>query len=117
MDEMEGCPDEHLNLFYLVLSAFVGVFVFLVAKGFEACQKGAEKSKDKDKKKESMGMEETKQLQIELYGLKTLKRLSHITEDIGATQAEMEESPSEDDPATEHPPRDDDDSSEKIIQA
>jgi hypothetical protein len=64
-----------------------------------------------------MGMEETKQLQIELCSLKTLKRLLHVTEDIGATQAKMEESPSEDDPATEHPPRDEDDSSEKNFQA
>jgi hypothetical protein len=81
MDEMEDCPED-LNLLYLILSAFLGVFFFLVAKGIEALHEKAAESKDKDKKKEILGMEETKQLQIELYGLKTLKSLSQRHLDI-----------------------------------
>jgi hypothetical protein len=76
MDEMEGCPDD-LNLLYLILSSFVGVFVFLVAKGVQAAQKGAEKNKDAGKKKQIMEMEEAQLLQVELYGEKALRRLQH----------------------------------------
>jgi ABC-type lipoprotein export system ATPase subunit len=114
MDDMEGCPPDNLNLLYLILSAFLGVLVFLVAKGIQACRKKAVKSKDEDKKKEIMGMQETKQLQIELYGAKTIKRFSHMDTSTLKKALTLE------DPTTEHPHDDDDDddddySSEDIL--
>jgi hypothetical protein len=72
MDDMEGCPPEDLNLLYLILSSFVGVFFFIVAQGLQAGQKGAEKHKDADKRKQIMESEEAKLLQAELYGEKAL---------------------------------------------
>jgi hypothetical protein len=77
MDDMEGCPPEDLNLLYLILSAFWGVFVFLLVKGLQACRKGAEEHKDADKRKLIMEMEEAQLLQVELYGEKALRRLQH----------------------------------------
>jgi ABC-type lipoprotein export system ATPase subunit len=77
MDDMEGCPAEDINLLYLILSAFVGVFFFVLAKGFQACQKDAEKLKDDEKRKQIMEMEEAQLLQVELYGEKALRRLQH----------------------------------------
>jgi hypothetical protein len=77
MDQMEGCPADNLNLLFLILSSFVGVFVFLVFKAFQASKKGAAKNKDAGKRKQIMEMEEAQLLQIELYGEKALKRLQH----------------------------------------
>jgi hypothetical protein len=77
MDDMEGCPAEDINTLYLVLSALLGLFVFLVAKGFQALQKDAEKNKDADKRKQIMETEEAQLLQVELYGEKALRRLQH----------------------------------------
>jgi hypothetical protein len=77
MDDMEGCPAEDMNTLYLVLSALLGLFVFLVAKGFQSLQKDAEKNKDADKMKQIMETEEAQLLQVELYGEKALRRLQH----------------------------------------
>jgi ABC-type lipoprotein export system ATPase subunit len=102
MDDMEGCPAEDINLLYLILSAFVGVLVFLVAKGFQACQKGAEKNKDADKRKQIMEMEEAQLLQAELYGEKALRRLQHqnSSHSLKNTATKLESSnASNDDPA------------------
>jgi ABC-type lipoprotein export system ATPase subunit len=77
MDDMEGCPADDINLLYLILSAFVGVFVFLLVKGYQALQKGAEKNKDADKRNRIMETEEAQLLQVELYGEKALRRLQH----------------------------------------
>jgi ABC-type lipoprotein export system ATPase subunit len=77
MDDMEGCPAEDINLLYLILSSFVGVSIFLVAKGFQAFQKDAEKNKDAGKRKQVMEAEEYQLLQVELYGEKALRRLQH----------------------------------------
>jgi ABC-type lipoprotein export system ATPase subunit len=73
MEQMEDCPPENLNTLYLVLSAFTSTFFFLAAKGIQAFKKEAVKSEDEEHKKEVLGMEETKKLQVELYGAKSLK--------------------------------------------
>jgi hypothetical protein len=84
MEDMEGCPDEDLNLLYLILSAFVGVFVFLFVKGLQACRKDAEEHKDADKRKHIMEMEEAQLLQIELYGEKAFRRLQKQNSSTGS---------------------------------
>ena len=66
------------NTLYLILSSFSFTFLFLVVKGIQAFRKKAAQSKEEDHKKEVLGMEETQKLQVELYGAKTLKRLSQM---------------------------------------
>jgi energy-coupling factor transporter ATP-binding protein EcfA2 len=110
MDEMEDCPPENLNTLYLILSSFTSTFFFLVAKGIQACKQKAAKSEDEDRKKEVLGMEETKKLQIELYGAKTLKRLSQHMDTSSAIEKVLTEMETPSEPASsEHPalpPRD-----------
>jgi ABC-type lipoprotein export system ATPase subunit len=108
MDQMEDCPPDDLNTLYLILSSFTFMFFFLTAKGLQACRKKAAESKDEDKKKEILGKEETKQLQVELYGAKTLKRLSHMKSSTLEGGLTNMETPSEVDPASKHHPRGDD---------
>lgn len=74
---MEGCPNEDVNLLFLVLSAFLGLFIFLcvitIAR-IKKCMKRTETAIRKASMKDS----EYHELQLELYGKKVLKRLQHM---------------------------------------
>ena len=76
-NDVEGCPEEN-NTLYLVLSAFVGVFVFLVVEGILYCKASSDDSKEEKKRAKIMELEEFQQLQIDLYGKKALRKLQHM---------------------------------------
>jgi hypothetical protein len=76
-NDVEGCPEEH-NTLYLVLSAFIGVFVFLLVQLALYCKHAAEDNKEEKKRAEIRELEEFQQLQIDLYGKKALRKLQHI---------------------------------------
>jgi len=77
-DDMEGCPaDEGLNFLYMILSAMVGLFVFLVVQLIVSFKHKSAES-EMSKLRESMQDEEFHQLQITMYGEKALKRLNHM---------------------------------------
>ena len=43
-DTMEGCPPSNLNLLYLILSALIGLFIFLVVIAVLKIKKGQQKA-------------------------------------------------------------------------
>ena len=76
-DDMEGCPDEDLNILYLILSGFIGVVVFILVKtinGFTASAKNLEELG----KKADMLDDEFEELQVELFGEKGLRHFKHL---------------------------------------
>ena len=76
-DDMENCPDEDLNILYLILSGFIGVVVFAFVKtlnGFAAKTKSMEEAS----KIADMLDEEFESLQVEMFGDKGLKRFKHL---------------------------------------
>lgn len=75
-DDMEGCPDD-LNLVYLILSALLGVCVFVAIQLGLALGKKNRKMKSL-LKREALMDEEFEELCVELYGEKGLKRLRHM---------------------------------------
>lgn len=86
-NQMEGCP-KNLTMLYLVLSALVGLFVFLCVQLLLKLRK---KSKNITKNKERASMMDTEfqELQVELYGEKALRRLKHMSSSV--TQKENPE--------------------------
>ena len=84
-DAMEGCPDdEGLNILYMILSALVGLFVFLFAQAVLAARNQS-KETEKAKLKESMMDEDYAELQMSLYGEKALRRLNHMNSTVHTT--------------------------------
>jgi len=75
-DSMEGCPPDNLNLLFLVLSALLGLFVFLAVIAGLKIKKGQKKAVLEKSRRQSMMDAEFQKLQGELYGDK-LKRLKH----------------------------------------
>ena len=76
-DLMEGCPGEDVVLLYLVLSALLGLAVFLSVIWIHSLRKSvASRAKDVAKK-EWMQDDEIQSLQFEMYGEKVLRRLRH----------------------------------------
>ncbi|KAL7575641.1 hypothetical protein ACA910_011465 [Epithemia clementina (nom. ined.)] len=73
-EEMEGCPDENLNILYMILSSFVALFLFLAVKGTSAIRHKGKKSQ-KARLRASLMDKEFSDLQVSLYGEKTFKRL------------------------------------------
>jgi hypothetical protein len=76
-DLMEGCPSEDLNILYLILSAFLGTFIFLAAKFFLSIRRSFKKIEAETRRASIMDTE-FHQLQVELYGTKALRRLQHL---------------------------------------
>jgi len=74
-EEMEGCPTT-LNMFYLVLSGFVNVFLFLFIKLIYALIDIRKQRKTKDDQTKSMMNQDFSELQRELYGDKLVKEIS-----------------------------------------
>jgi len=79
-DVMDGCPEDN-NLLYLILSALIGVFLFLVVQLVLAFQNKS-KSLEIQRLKESLEDEAFHQLQITMYGEKALKRLNHMASSV-----------------------------------
>lgn len=75
-DDMEGCPD-NLNLLYLILSALVGLVLFLFIQ-LILMIKSKSASIEAQKLKESMLDQEFHDLQVALYGEKAIKRFNHM---------------------------------------
>lgn len=76
-DDMENCPDEDLNILYLILSGFIGVVVFIFVKTLNQASASA-KSMDKMGKLAEMMDDEFVELQVELFGEKGLKHFKHM---------------------------------------
>jgi ABC-type lipoprotein export system ATPase subunit len=76
-DQMEGCPAENVNMLYMILSALLGVFVFLIVQVVIKLRKRSNKKKS-DVKKASMQDVEFQELQVEMYGEKALRRFHHM---------------------------------------
>jgi hypothetical protein len=74
---MEGCPASDINILYLILSALVGLFMFLFYELIVAIRS---KSKDLEhvQLRESMQDQEFHQLQVTLYGEKALRKFNHV---------------------------------------
>jgi ABC-type lipoprotein export system ATPase subunit len=77
-ESMEGCPDDDLLILYLILSALLGVFLFLVVDICLRLKKRNSKKKSAQKLA-SMMDHEYEELLIELYGEKGLKRFQHLS--------------------------------------
>jgi hypothetical protein len=71
-DSMENCPDSDVNLIYMTLSAFIGLFLFLVYQVIKAVL-SASKAKQSNTKKNKLKDAEFRDLQIELYGEDKIK--------------------------------------------
>jgi hypothetical protein len=66
-DDMEGCPNDDLNVVYMVLAALIGTFMFFVYELISLILK-ASKTKKIISKKNKMKDDEFRDLQVELYG-------------------------------------------------
>ena len=66
-DDMEGCPDDDLNVLYMILAALIGTFLFFV---YETVRFIVRSSKTKKilSKQSKMKDDEFRDLQVELYG-------------------------------------------------
>ena len=80
-DDMENCPDEELNILYLILSGFIGVVLFIVVKSFNKVNASA-KSMEAAGKLADMLDEEFEQLQVELFGEKGLRHFKHLASNL-----------------------------------
>lgn len=72
-DQMENCPSDDLLVLYSVLSALVGLTLFMVYVGVKSAIKAA-RSKKVSKKHNRLKDDEFVDLQIELYGEQILKK-------------------------------------------
>jgi hypothetical protein len=70
-DSMEGCPSSDLNTLYLVLSALLGLVMFLIYQTTKAFVRASSKKKAATKKN-GMKDDEFRDLQVELYGEEVL---------------------------------------------
>ena len=78
-DSMEGCPSsETANMWYMILSSLVGVFVFVVVQVIFKIKNRVIKKKSNFKLASLMNDDEFHELQIELYGAKTLRRFQNM---------------------------------------
>jgi len=70
-ESMEGCPADDLLVPYMVLSALIGLVIFLIYKAVVALRRSMTQ-KQETKKKNSLKDDEFVDLQIELYGEEVL---------------------------------------------
>ena len=76
-DDMENCPDEDLNILYLILSGFIGVVLFLVVKTFNSFSNKRHSLEEAGKLADMLD-DEFQDLQVELYGEKGLRHFKHL---------------------------------------
>ena len=74
---MEGCPENN-TLLYLILSALLVPFLFVLYKACTYLYAKGHKEKSKMSRRESMKSMEFAELQLELFGERALKNLKHI---------------------------------------
>lgn len=89
-DSMEGCPPSNLNLVFLILSALLGLFIFLIAMAVLKIKKGMKRAEREKTRQASMHDREFQQLQKELYGDK-LRQLKHQNTSFAASVVKQEE--------------------------
>ena len=53
-DSMEGCPPSNVNLVYLILSALLGLFIFLVVYALLKIKKGHKRAEVEKSRRASM---------------------------------------------------------------
>ena len=73
-EQMEGCPDDY-GILYLILSAFISLFIFLVCISVQKLRMKSSSKKEAETRRQCMLTTEFAELQVELFGLKTLNRL------------------------------------------
>jgi hypothetical protein len=66
-DDMENCPDDNVNVLYMVLSAMLGLVLFLIYQTSKTLTRASTKKKATSKKN-SLKDAEFRDLQVELYG-------------------------------------------------
>jgi hypothetical protein len=71
-DDVDGCPDSDLNVTYMTLSAFIGLFLFVVYQIVKAIV-AASRTKKMTTKKNRLKDAEFRDLQLELYGPDRIK--------------------------------------------
>jgi len=76
-DDMEGCPASDINMLYLILSALLGLFMFLFYELIAAIRSKS-KNLEHVQLRESMQDQEFHQLQVTLYGEKALRKFNHL---------------------------------------
>ena len=74
---MEGCPRNNIILVYLILSALLGLALFLVVKLILLLRKATKATAKEKSKRANMEDDDFIALQAELYGQKVLRRLHH----------------------------------------
>ena len=84
-DDMEGCPDEDLNILYLILSGFVGITLFALVLAVSSFKKQSKRMLAL-KARENMMDNDFYELQVELYGEKALKRLKHMQDSVHSSK-------------------------------
>ena len=73
-DDMENCPPADLNLVYMVLSALIGVVLFLIYQAFRHMNRSKKSLRIKSKKQQMKEDQVFRDLLIELYGEEILKK-------------------------------------------
>lgn len=74
---MQGCPANNLIYLYLILTAFVGVFIFFCFLGFYHLYTVASLRKHKQKQAQRIDQDYLREVQVELYGENALRRFQH----------------------------------------
>lgn len=74
---MEGCPDEDLNILYMIISAFIGVFIFVFVKAVNAFT-ASKKQAGKMEELADMLDDEFEELQVEMFGERGRARFKHL---------------------------------------
>merc|ERR1712137_82986 len=85
-EDMDNCPTEQpANLVYMVLSALIGLVLFLIIMGFIGCLRKKNTAK-RSKKHNALKDDEFRDLQVELYGDRVLELQStnHSSGSVGS---------------------------------
>jgi len=65
-ETMEGCPEDH-NMFYLILTGFLGIILFLIVQGLLSLRSSVQKKEKKNRAESIAGSQEFNELRKELY--------------------------------------------------
>jgi hypothetical protein len=76
-DDMEGCPDEDLNILYLILSGFIGVVLFIVVKITNSLSAKRHDLEEAGKLADMLD-DDFQDLQIQLFGEKGLRHFKKL---------------------------------------
>lgn len=73
-DDMDNCPPSDVNIVYMILSALIGVTLFLIYQVFRLMNRSKATMKTKSKKQQMKEDNEFRDLVIELYGEEILDK-------------------------------------------